>query len=270
MLNPITNFYGRDSGESELLNQLNIELIQNFGFDCYYLPRTMNSEDYLYGESAQNTFSKALPIEMMLLTTSAFEGSQEFIGKMGMIIQQSMSLSVSRQRFKEEFLTTTGREAPLEGDLVYIPLLNFMYAIKYVDRGTPMRQLGNKYVWKLDIDKYQHDHAYFATGIPEIDRINPKGSLAKVSAGGPGVRTTVNGIDKLNDITKEAGAVNVGVEIEADGTDEDMFTDSTQKILRIDPSDPNKAFLERITRGTGVISHSGGNGTIINDSYNNY
>jgi hypothetical protein len=49
-----------------------------------------------------------------------------------------------------------------------------------------------------------------------------------------------------------------------------MFADSTEKILRIDPTDPNKAFLERITRGTGVISHSGSNGTIINDGYNNY
>ncbi len=66
---------------------------------------------------------------------------------------------------------TTDADRPLEGDLVYHPVIAKMFEISFVDHDEPFYQLDNNPVYKLRCKQYEYSGEVLDTGITTIDAI---------------------------------------------------------------------------------------------------
>ena len=66
---------------------------------------------------------------------------------------------------------TTDADRPLEGDLVYHPVIAKMFEISFVDHDEPFYQLDNNPVYKLRCRQYEYSGEIIDTGITTIDAI---------------------------------------------------------------------------------------------------
>lgn len=137
-----------------------------------YIPRTLVSKDEILGEDRLSTFKNAFPIEMYLETVTGFEGQQFFIQKFGMMVEQSATLVVARRRWEQligQHGVTIIPSRPNEGDLIYFPLTNGLFEIRFVDHQNPFYQLGKLYVYRLEVELMVYSSERIDTGEPEID-----------------------------------------------------------------------------------------------------
>jgi hypothetical protein len=65
----------------------------------------------------------------------------------------------------------TDSDRPLEGDLVYHPVLTKVFEVSFVDHDEPFHQLDNNPVYKLRCKQYEYSQEVIDTGIAEIDAI---------------------------------------------------------------------------------------------------
>jgi len=72
---------------------------------------------------------------------------------------------------------TTDADRPLEGDLVYHPVIAKMFEISFVDHDEPFYQLDNNPVYKLRCKQYEYSGEIIDTGILTIDAIEDELSL---------------------------------------------------------------------------------------------
>lgn len=172
-VNPYFNFYNA-APEQNLIEDLIIESIRMYGFDTWYLPAANKDFDEVFRESASRSFTQKYAIETYLKSNMKFEGDGKFMSKeLGMEIRDEMTFTMPMKSFK----TITGRERPLEGDLVYLPLDKKVYEIKFVDHQSIFYQLGKLYVYDLQLELLEYNGEVFNTGIPEIDIISTKFDL---------------------------------------------------------------------------------------------
>ena len=68
-------------------------------------------------------------------------------------------------------IATTDADRPLEGDLVYHPVIEKMFEISFVDHDEPFYQLDNNPVYKLRCKQYEYSGEIIDTGIITIDAI---------------------------------------------------------------------------------------------------
>ena len=153
--------------ERNLVEDLTIEAIKIHGLEMFYIPRDLVKRDDFFGESKYSRFNKFKMIEMYMDTTTAFEGGDTFT-KFGFEIRDSVKFTVSRKRFVRE----TGKQRPLEGDLLYLPLNKGLFEIKFVEHENPFYQLGKLFSFQLTCELFQYSEEKFDTGVPEIDVIN--------------------------------------------------------------------------------------------------
>ena len=66
---------------------------------------------------------------------------------------------------------TTDADRPLEGDLIYHPVLAKMFEINFVDHDEPFYQLDNNPVYKLRCKSFEYSSEALDTGISTIDAI---------------------------------------------------------------------------------------------------
>ena len=66
---------------------------------------------------------------------------------------------------------STDADRPLEGDLVYHPIVEKMFEISFVDDDEPFYQLDNKIVFKLRCKQFEYSSEAINTGIATIDAI---------------------------------------------------------------------------------------------------
>jgi len=66
---------------------------------------------------------------------------------------------------------TTDADRPLEGDLVYHPVIAKMFEISFVDHDEPFYQLDNNPVYKLRCKQYEYSGEVLDTGITAVDAI---------------------------------------------------------------------------------------------------
>ena len=179
-----TNFYFNTLGhygEQNLIEDLIVESIKIYGIDCYYLPRTIVSEDLLFGEDTLSKFDNAYQLEMYIKSVNGFEGDGTFLSKFGLEIRDEMVLSVSQRRFGEEIpYDDTTKEAgrPVEGDLIYFPLNKKIYEIKFVEHEVVFYQMGKLQTYDLTCELFEYSSERIDTGIQAIDAIEDKYSLA--------------------------------------------------------------------------------------------
>lgn len=162
------NNFNRKSHQN-LIENLNIQAIKHKGFDVYYLPRTLQKEDLIYGEDVLSKFSDYYVVEMYLKTDDGFKGRGDMFKKFGLEIDDQATLQVSRKRFAEEIGESISPARPREGDLLFFPLNGSLTEIKFVHNEQVFYQLGEVYLWEIDVRAYVYSHEEIKTGIDDID-----------------------------------------------------------------------------------------------------
>ena len=165
--------YGGVATEQNLVQDLVDEQIKLFGSDVYYIPR-VHLKDKSLGEVIQSEFSQSYMIEMFLVNVEGFGAGAEFVSKFGLRITDEITFVVSRRRWEQSAnpalnLAVDGR--PNEGDLIYFPMTEDLYEVKYVERENPFFQLGKQYFYTLTAEIYEQGADKFDTGIDEVDDI---------------------------------------------------------------------------------------------------
>ena len=92
---------GTVSNEKNLLEDLIIESIRQYGFDTQYLPRTYVNEDNLFGEDPLSTFDSAPTLEMYIKNVEGMEGEGDIMGRFGIEMCDQMTLTVARKLFDQ-------------------------------------------------------------------------------------------------------------------------------------------------------------------------
>ena len=165
--------YGGVATEQNLVQDLVDEQIKLFGSDVFYIPR-VHLKDKSLGEVIQSEFSQSYMIEMFLVNVEGFGAGAEFVSKFGLRITDEITFVVSRRRWEQSAnpalnLAVDGR--PNEGDLIYFPMTEDLYEVKYVERENPFFQLGKQYFYTLTAEIYEQGADKFDTGIDEVDDI---------------------------------------------------------------------------------------------------
>jgi hypothetical protein len=172
MINQYYNHLSFDNtNEQNLYEDLVIESIQNYGMDVYYIPKTLNKLDRIFGEDVLKSFDKTYTIEMYFNTPSNFDGGA-FLSEFGYQIGKISSFIVAAKRFTEEYQSSPGVYVrPMEGDLIYSPLTKDLWEITEASHEHIFYQMGKVYVWKLTVEKFQYSSERISTGITKIDEI---------------------------------------------------------------------------------------------------
>ena len=164
------------SGEQNLVQDLVDEQIKLFGSDIYYLPKTILADNTL-DEVRYTKYQDQFQIEMMLINVMGFGDNAEFVSKFGLQITDEIIFRVSTKRWEEEVAEhsmaakLTVPERPNEGDLLYYPLTQNLYEIKYVGKEEPFFQFGKIQFYAITAELYQVGSDDLATGVAEIDAI---------------------------------------------------------------------------------------------------
>ena len=159
------------SKEQALLESLIIESIKIYGIHVYYLPRNIVSNDPLYTEDDQSDYSNAYNIEMYIKSIDGFEGDGVFLGKLGLEIRDQVTLTVAKRIFNEEIGNNRQQKRPNEGDVIYLPLNNKVFQVKYVNYKPFFYQLGALQTYDLVCETFEYSGETFNTGFDFIDRI---------------------------------------------------------------------------------------------------
>jgi len=165
-----TNFFVNNydvSGEQRLIDELTQEAISFNGIDIIYVPRTFFNEDKILGEDTQNAFQQAFEIEMYLDNVDSFGGEGDLISKFGYEVRDELELSVSQTKFQD----ITGLDRPKEGDLIYFPLSDGLFEIKFTEDEQPFYPRGTTTTFKLTCELYQYSGEKLDTGVTQIDEI---------------------------------------------------------------------------------------------------
>ena len=164
------SYYGGTAGEQSLVQDLVDEQIKLFGTDIYYLPRTLLTDGVL-DEVIYNKFESQFQVEMLLQNVEGFGSPSEFISKFGLRITDEVRFVVSQRRWEEASAgyTLTVPTRPNEGDLLYFPLTQDIYEIKFVEREDPFYQLGKIYFYTMTAEIYEYGSDDISTGVEEID-----------------------------------------------------------------------------------------------------
>jgi len=182
--------HGGVKTEQRLIQSLVDEQIKLFGTDVYYLPRSI-IKDISLNDIKYSEFKTQYMIEMFLINVDGFGSPSEFISKFGLRVTDEIQFVVSRNRWSQIFnnfadiTEVDGR--PNEGDLIYYPLTEDLYEIKFVEREAPFYQLGDRYIYQMTAEIYEVGEDNIETGIPDIDVIeeifSPSISLQMDTAG---------------------------------------------------------------------------------------
>ena len=165
------NPYIRDvQSEQELLEDLNVETIRAMGRDVYYLPRTLNNQDKIFGEDPTASFDRAYLIDVYHEDVQAFGGEGDVIGKFGIDVKDRASFRIARRTFMQEVTKRDSEiDRPKEGDLIYYPLSDTLFEITFVEHEDPLYQLGALYSFVIFTETFAYNNEEFDTGICEID-----------------------------------------------------------------------------------------------------
>lgn len=170
-----TNFYFNNFNNSQeqlLIENLIIESIKIYGQDMFYIPRTSKSYDELYTEDDSPEYNSAFLVELYIKSIDGFQGDGDFLSKFGLEIRDRVTLTIARRVFSEEIGTPNGLTRPREGDLVYFPLNNKIFQIKFVEHEAIFYQLGALQTYDLQCELFEYSNEKFNTGIPQLDQLD--------------------------------------------------------------------------------------------------
>jgi hypothetical protein len=173
-LNPF--FTQGTRNEQSLLQSLNNEMIKIYGVECYYIPRKYLTTNTIIKEVVQSKFDDAYPLEAYVNNYDVYQGNGRILSKFGVEVQDDINLVISRERFETYIQPLIRNETginlssrPKEGDLIWFPLDDRLYEIKFVEHAKPFFQLKELYVYELSCEVFRYEDETVDTGIGQID-----------------------------------------------------------------------------------------------------
>jgi hypothetical protein len=167
------NFSPASTNEQRLMEDNIVESIKIMGHDCWYVPREgFNEVDSLYGENPQSKFERAYNVEMYLANVEGYEGDGDFFSKFGVEIRDTSNFIVSRKSF-ERYIPSNIAVRPREGDLVFVPALQKLFEIKFVEEELMFFSLGNRkpYIYEMRCELFRYSQESINTGVEDIDHV---------------------------------------------------------------------------------------------------
>lgn len=174
-LNPF--FLNGTRSEQGLVQDLVNELIRMGGQDVIYLPRKVITEKTIIKELLVSKFDSGFSIEAYVLTYDGFGGQGDILSKFGVRSTDEITFVISKERYEQlitpfivnnsEIKLTT---RPQEGDLIYLPIDNGLFEVKYVEVKRPFYQLNNLYSYQLKCELFEYEDEHIDTGISNVDQ----------------------------------------------------------------------------------------------------
>lgn len=164
--------------EKDLIENLVIESIRMYGHDLYYCPRTVVSEDSVFNEDSVSSYDDAYLIEMYIKNVEGFEGEGYLLSKFNVQVRDEITFTVAQRVFHDDIGATEVITRPREGDLIYLPLTQKVYVVKFVDREEIFYQMGGLQTYALKCEMFEYSNENLNTGVPEIDKLEEKYSIS--------------------------------------------------------------------------------------------
>ena len=204
-LNPF--FLQGSPGEQRLVQELINEQLKIYGVEVTYIPRKIKGTDPLYGyndfrEVNFSVFDDNFSIEAYVQNYEGYGGSGDILTKFGMSLRDEVTLVISRERYEDfiaQFISGLSEEEiivasrPREGDLIYFPLGQRLFEVKFVEHENPFYQLGKNYVYELKCELYEYEDEVLDTSVEEIDTvIKDQGYITTLILAGLGETATAS------------------------------------------------------------------------------
>ena len=174
MLNPF--FLQGSSGEQGLIQDLINEQLKIYGVDVHYLPRQYVTKNTIIEEVIESKFNNAYPIEAYVSNFEGYGDNTQILSKFGIQATNEIVLVISKERY-ESYIAPLIKDAPnielssrpKEGDLIYFPLGDRLFEIKFVEHEKPFYQLKKNYVYELRCELFRYEDEVIDTSIQDID-----------------------------------------------------------------------------------------------------
>ena len=173
-LNPF--FLQGAPSEQNLIQDLINEQLRMYGVEVHYMPRRYVTEKTVIREVIESEFKDAYPIEAYVENFEGYGDQTTILSKFGIQSTQEITLTISKERF-EAYISPLMRgqddiklsTRPKEGDLVYFPLGDRLFEIKFVEHEKPFYQLQKGYVYTLKCELFRYGNELIDTDVDEID-----------------------------------------------------------------------------------------------------
>lgn len=172
---PVSHYFRNYSGipttEQDLMESLVNESISIMGHNCYYIIRDhFDENDFVFGENVTSKFNRAYMMAFYLPNVQGYEGDGDFFSKFGLDIRDTSNFVVGRREF-EKYVPSAIATRPREGDLIYVPVLQKLFEIKFIEEELMFFSLGksNPYIYECRAEMFRFSHENITTGIPDID-----------------------------------------------------------------------------------------------------
>ena len=174
VLNPF--FLQGSQSEQRLVQDIINEQLTIYGVEVTYIPRKVVNKKTIFREIQSSKFDDNYLLEAYVNTYEGYGGQGDIMTKFGVSLRDELILTISKERF-EDFIAPfmagdpeiTVSTRPEEGDLVYFPLGQRLFEIKFVEHEEPFYQLGKNYVYKLQCELFEYEDEILDTTIDEID-----------------------------------------------------------------------------------------------------
>jgi hypothetical protein len=175
-LNPF--FLQGSPNEQRLVQELINEQLRIYGVEVIYIPRKFVKKETILREVSSSKFDDNFALEAYISNYEGYSGQGDILTKFGMSLKDDLSLIISKERYEDfiaPFLETENDEEivlssrPREGDLVYFPLGQRLFEVKFVEHEQPFYQLGKLYVYELKCELFEYEDEVIDTSIDEID-----------------------------------------------------------------------------------------------------
>ena len=174
MLNPF--FQQGSTSEQNLVQDLINEQLRMYGVEIHYLPRKYMNEKTVLREVVQSVFDDSYTLEAYVDNFDGYADNPTLLSKFGIEQTNEVTLVISRERWETYIQPLLKNESnvklttrPKEGDLVYFPLGDRLFEIKYVEHEKPFYQLRKNYVYTLKCELFRYEDEVIDTGVAEID-----------------------------------------------------------------------------------------------------
>lgn len=191
-----------------------------YGVEIYYLPRKYVTEKTIIREVIESKFDDAYPIEAYVDNFEGYGDNTTILSKFGIQATNEITLIISKERFEEYISPLIKNEnniklssRPKEGDLVYFPLGDRLFEIKFVEHEKPFYQLQKNYVYELRCELFRYEDEVIDTGVDDIDDTLEETTGADGDAIFLGRTQTITVIGSGSTATATATLVNGGIRL---------------------------------------------------------
>ena len=192
-LNPF--FLQGSQGEQRLVQDLINEQLKIYGVEVTYIPRKFVRKQTILKEVQSSKFDDNFLLEAYVNTYEGYSGQGDIMTKFGVSLRDELVVTISKERFEDfiaPFLTADDEyelaTRPREGDLIFFPLGQRLFEVKFVEHENPFYQLGKNYVYELKCELFEYEDEVIDTSIEAIDtQVQEEGYISTLNLIGLGV-----------------------------------------------------------------------------------